>query len=374
MESSPSTLVFDQPRVQLAGGSSTVTWNCSLDFTALGIDQLRQCWLTFAPSLADGAAFTPAEWLATFTNWQLSGPDSVAALQVAGPGSVRIEEDSTACAFTSHWNVEAGFYSKYFATAASLLNESVTVTYTCQFPHHLYLGTSLYGTTAPATGLVVVTDTLYNSSFNNTLYSDRGVAGITLDGDTETLFDCRVNTGAALVTRRLLRSSVAAGSHTVVIRVQQAGFVYFDFLEAAVLSDVPDALTPRANVSPALDFDTDQTYKLSPARLTWMMNKLGYAGPLNEYLGVFWWNERKAVGGSVSTATVTFGGAFASGDKITLEFNPPSGAQLIKTVFSTDTPTGPRRRRGSSPSPGAHPRRLTTSIFPPWSPPRWEPR
>lgn len=339
LESSPSTLSFDQSQVQLAGGSSAVTWNCSFDFTALGIDQLRQCWLTFAPSLADGAAFTAAEWVATFSNWQLSGPASVAVLQVAGPGSVRIEEDSTACTFTANWSIESGFYSKYFAAAASLLNESVTVTYTCQLTHNLYIGTSLYGTTTAATGLALVTDTLYNSLFNNALYSDRGVAGIQLDGDTETLFDCRVNTGSALVTRRLLRSSVAAGTHTVVIRVQQAGFVYFDFLEAAVLSDVPDALAPRANVSPALDFDTDQTYMMSPARLMWMIDKLGYAGPMNEYLGVFWWNERTAVGGSVSTATVTFGGTFVSGDSIVLEFNPSTGAQLIKTVFPNDTPS-----------------------------------
>ena len=322
LASSPSTLSFDQSQVQFAGGSSAVTWNCSIDFTALGIDQLRQCWLTFAPSLANGVTFTASEWLATFSNWELTGPDSVAALQVAGPGSVRIEEDAGACTFTSNWNVESGFYSKYFATAASLVNESVTITYTCQFTHNLYIGTSLYGTTTPATGLVVVTDTLYNSSFNNTLYSDRGVAGVRLDGDAETLLDCRVNTGSALVTRRLLRSSVAAGKHTIVIRVHEAGFVYFDFLEAAVLSDVPDALTPRTNISPALDFDTDQTYKLAPARLMWMMNKLGYTGPMNEYLGVFWWNERTAVGGSVSTAQVTFGGTFVNGDSIVLEFNP----------------------------------------------------
>ena len=338
LASSPSSLSFDQTQLLLAGGSSAVTWNCSIDFTALGIDQLRQCWLTFAPSLANGASFTASEWLATFSNWQLTGPDSVAALQVAGPGSVRIEEDGASCSFTSNWSVESGFYSKYFAAAASLLDESVTITYTCQFTHNLYIGTSLYGTTAPAAGLVVVTDTLYNSLFNNNLYSDRGVAGVQLDGDTETLLDCRVNTGTALVTRRLLRSSVAAGKHTVIIRVQEAGFVYFDFLEAAVLSDVPDALTPRTNVSPALDFDTNQTYMLSPARVIWMMNKLGYAGPMNEYLGVFWWNERAAVGGSVSTAQVTFGGSFVAGDSIVLEFNPTAGAQLKKTVFASDTP------------------------------------
>ena len=30
--------------------------------------------------------------------------------------------------------------------------------------------------------------------YDGMLYSDRGVAGVRLDGDTETLLDCRVNT------------------------------------------------------------------------------------------------------------------------------------------------------------------------------------
>ena len=82
---------------------------------------LRQCWLTFAPSLANGAAYTASEWHATFSNWQLTDPtDSVPALQVAGPGSVRIEENDAACTFTANWTPEAGFYSKYFANAASV--------------------------------------------------------------------------------------------------------------------------------------------------------------------------------------------------------------------------------------------------------------
>jgi hypothetical protein len=310
--SNSASLSFDQAQIQFSGGSSAVTWNCSFDFTALGIDGIRQCWLTFAPSLANGSAFTGAEWNAVFSNWQLNGPEEIKALQVAGPGSVRIEQDSTACAFSTHWGVEAGFYSKYYAKAATLLDECVTVTYTCQFAHNLYLGTSLY--------------------------SDRGVAGIRLDGDTETLLDCRVNSGSAIVTRRLLRGGVPAGSHTVTIRVQQAGAVYFDFLEAAVLSDVPAALAPRTNISPALDFDTDHTYKLPPARLLWIFDQLGYAGPMNEYLGVFWWNERTALGGSVSTAQVTFAGPFVAGDSVILNFNPPGGAQLGKTIFAADTP------------------------------------
>jgi hypothetical protein len=343
--SSPTTLSFDRTQYAFTGGSSAVTWAISLNFTALGIDSIRQCWLTFAPSLANGVAFSPVEWVATFSNWQLleaDGLDTTKALQVAGPGSIRIEESDSACVFTPHWSVESGFYSGYFAKAASLLNESVTVTYTCQFAHNLYIGTSLYGTTAYAAGVTVVENTLYNPAIDGTFSSDRGIAGITLftNGvpDTETLLDCRVNTGAALVTRRLLRTAVPAGTHNVVIRIQTAGFVYFDFLEAAVLSDIPSALTPRTSVSPALDFDTDHTYKLPPARLLWIFDQLGYAGPMNEYLGVFWWNERIPSGGSYSTAQVTFAGTFAYMDAIVITFNPPDGTQLGKYVYPTDTP------------------------------------
>ena len=72
LATSPSTLAFDRPQIPLTGGSSEVTWNCSLDFAALGIGSLRQCWLTFAPSLANGTAFTAAEWQATFSNWQVN--------------------------------------------------------------------------------------------------------------------------------------------------------------------------------------------------------------------------------------------------------------------------------------------------------------
>ena len=304
-----STLAFDQSRFQFAGGSSAETWNCSLDFTALGIDQLRQCWLTFAPSLVTGD-YAATEWQAIFSNWTLSGPAATRALSVAGPGSVRIEEDSSACVYQGAWNIESGFYSKYFAKAASDPAASVTITYNCQFTHDLYVGTSLY--------------------------IDRGVAGIRLDNDTESTLNCYLNTGSALVTRRRVRTAVAAGRHTVTIRLASAGVFYFDFLEAAVASDAPDSLTPRTGISPALDFDTDHTYKLPPARLMWIMDKLGYAGPMNEYLGVFWWNERMLSGGSLSTAQITFSGAYSGGDTVFLTLN---GTTLGKSVFPADTPS-----------------------------------
>jgi hypothetical protein len=307
--SKASTLAFDQTQVALAGGSSEVIWTCTLDFTALGIDQLRQCWLTFAPVLANGAAYSATEWQADFSNWLLTaGTGAVANLQVAGHGSVRIEDRDTACQYTGNWGQEAGFYSNYFTHVTNDPLATLTVTYNCQFPHDLYVGTSLY--------------------------ADRAVAGVSFDGDTVTNLNCVLPDASAVVTRRLLRTGVAAGRHTVTFTIVTAGFFYFDFLEAAVPSDVPDALAPRGNISAALDFDTDHTYKLSPARLMWIFDQLGYAGPMNEYLGVFWWNQRALAGGSLSSAQVIFSGSFADGDAVFVALN---GSTMGKSVFPADT-------------------------------------
>ncbi|MDP9169009.1 MAG: hypothetical protein M3N54_00205, partial [Acidobacteriota bacterium] len=303
-----STLTLDRDRILLSGGSSDAAWNCSIDFSARGVDRLRQCWLTFAPSLVTGT-YSGAEWQAVFSAWQLQGNAATKALAFAGPGSVRLEEKDSACVYTGTWSLESGFYSKYFAKATSDLTASLTVTYSCQFAHDLYVGTSLY--------------------------SDRAVAGVRLDADTETSLDCRLSTSSAVVSRRRVRQAVPPGTHTVQFRILQAGVFYFDFLEAAVLSDVPAPLAARAHISPALDFDTDHTYKLSPARLMWIMDQLGYAGPMNEYLGVFWWNERILVGGSLSVAPITFTGSFVSGDSVFLSLN---GTTLGKSVFPGDTP------------------------------------
>jgi len=66
-------LSFDRTHIPLAGGRSDVTWNCKIDFTARGIGQIRQCWLTFAPALVT-ANLPATEWEATFSNWTLPGP------------------------------------------------------------------------------------------------------------------------------------------------------------------------------------------------------------------------------------------------------------------------------------------------------------
>jgi hypothetical protein len=294
--------------VQFSGGTSDGTWRITLDFSALGISQVRLMWLTFAPPLANGAAFTSTEWLATFTNWSVSGPAATRALRVAGPLSVRVEENDSWCSYTGSWGIEAGFFSDGFAKRSSTPGDSITIRYTCPGVHDLYLGTSLY--------------------------SDRGAVLAQLDGDTATRLDCVLPTAAAVNTRRRIRAGVAAGNHTVVLRLDNTGYFYFDFLEAVVPSDVPDALPPRPNLSPALDYSTDHTYKLAPARILWNFDKLGFSGPMNEYAGVFWWNQRAREGASFPSAEITFSGTFAEGDALFVNI---SGQVCGKVVFPNET-------------------------------------
>lgn len=302
------TLTAAQTTVRLSGGSSAATWRCTLDFTALGIDMLRQCWLTFAPALADSAAFTTTEWQATFSNWSLTDPNNVCTLSVAGPNSVRVEEDSTACTFTGNWVFEEGFFSGGGAVSSKTTNDSVTVRYSCTQTHELYLGTSLY----PGRCTKV---------------------GVRLDGDTETVLNCSLVNEPAVNTRRHLRGSVAPGTHTVTLRVLDSKPFYFDFIEAAVLSDIPAPPPARSQLSPALDYSTDHSWKLPPARILWIFNNLGFAGPVNQYIGIFWWNQRTNPTAVFPSLTVAFNGTWAAGDTVQLNF----GTVLAKTVFPQDT-------------------------------------
>ena len=305
-------LQVNNPVLQLTGGNSdNVVWNISIDFSALGIDQIRQAWLTFAPRLPDDGVYTDTEWTATFSNWSIADPNNVRTLQIAGPGSVRVANDDNRAVYAgAGWKVQsANNYWHGFARVTAERGDAVTLSYTCGQTHDLYLGTSLY--------------------------LDRGSIGVTLDGDTPTTLNCYLNTGSEVVTRRLFRQSVPGGTHTVTLTLQTSNPFLFDYIEAAVsTSDISDAIVTYDNVSPALDFDTDATYKMSPQRLLWHVQKLGFRGQLNEYLGVFWWNQRKRAGGVWNSAVVTFGGPWADGDVAQVSIG---GFTMTKSIITWDT-------------------------------------
>jgi len=295
-QSKTATLTATASSEALTGGSSAATWSISLDFSALGLTSLRQLWLTFAPALADGAEYSATEFECVFSNWTVTGANK--ALKVAGPGSVRIGSADAWCSYAgASWAREAGFYFRGFAQRASTVGDSVTIEYHCQHTHDLYIGVSLY--------------------------TDRGKWGVVLDGDSETLYSSYLATSSPVVTRQLVRSGVAAGAHRVTLTLRtkeaasSANFGYFDFVEAAVPSDVPDPDVTYSEVCPANDYGTDHGYKLSPQRLHWNLERLGFQGPRNVYVSVFWWNQRVRQGHTFPSASIDLAElTLASGDAV----------------------------------------------------------
>ena len=302
-----ATLTASQPLLQLAGGNSTATLQVTLDFSALGLTDIQQMWLTLAPRLANGTRMGMQEWKATFANWTVSGPQAVRQLQVPGPSSYWIRCIDRACSYTGQWALGDGFYlggqAKLGQTRAT-----VTIGYYSAYQHDVWLATE----------------------FNQT----GGNMQASLDGSAATATLNTNGGGAAITARRLLFADVAAGAHRVTLTVE-SGTLLFDHLIACVPTAGVPSMLPQTDVSAAFDYSTDHTYKLPPARILWLLNKLGLLGPVNEYIGLFWWNQRTCVGNAPGTAEVCFEGSFFEGDTIFLNIG---GQSCGKTVFGPDTP------------------------------------
>lgn len=304
-----SRLAASRDVIPFSGATSEATLRVRLDFTALGITEIRRMWLTLAPRLTGGGPFEPVEWLAEFQNWVLEGPEERRALRVAGPDSVRIASGSSECRYEGAWELEEGFYHDGHARVSRQIAGAVTVRYRCDLPHSLWLGTALTTDGAPV--------------------------GVRIDGLSHPSLSTALPGAEPVVTRRRLAALLGPGEHEVRLHSLDAGRFTFNFLEAAVEGDVPDAPPAQTFFSPALDYSTDHTYKLPPARLHWIFDRMGLTGPMNEYLGVFWWNQRKPSGGSLPSATVRAAGDFVEGDKLFLRI----GNQTFgKSVFAADTP------------------------------------
>lgn len=303
-----------------SGGVSDAVWRVTIRFAdhlaEPALAKIRQMWLTFAPPLANGVAFESTEWEAVFSNWSVADPLDKRKLAVAGPLSVRVEETDQWCQYSGSWSiVNTGFYSQGTGKRTTSSGSSVTVKYSCASAHDLYVGTMLG--------------------------SDCGQVQVRVDNGTPITLDCWLDSKfTPILTRRPVKSGMAPGEHTVVFTSTSNKEFHFDFLEAAVPGDVPDALPENTRVSPALDYSTDHTYKLPPARIHWNFDRLGYAAPMNEYIGVFWWNQRKRSGGTMPEARIEFSGTFDPGDGLFLKIGPaddPTVFRFGKYVFATDT-------------------------------------
>lgn len=303
---SPDPVNLSPPLQKLTGGVNPTSFHVSFSFTP-GFDQMRQCWLTLAPNLPWDStqplnppdpsmdtpslvAFTARNFNYVLSNITLTDPNSLLPLKVADPDkSVVVDSRDVWAEFGAGWVQESGFYHHGWAHAASTVGRMVKITYSCQYTHDLYLGTSLY--------------------------TDRGIFGVELDGVAQADLDCYLDTASQLNTRRVLATGVAAGTHTVLLTTKAGtgNVLYYDYLQAAIPADPVDAAITYAGVSAAADFDTDQTYKIAPARLLYIYQKLGLLGDLDFYAGVFFALIRRRKGGNFLSATVTVAGPFDPG-------------------------------------------------------------
>ena len=168
------------------------------------------------------------------------------------------------------------------------------------------------------------TDThdLYLGTFLNT---DCGMVAVTVDGVElpDSPFDLYLNEYGGTNASVKLASGVAAGTHVVEITAKfekhaasTGYYFYFDYLWPLVPEDVPDAPQEYSDVSLAIDFDTDHGYKKPPAWHLWQLQKLGFKGHADVYMGVFWNNKRRRVGATFPYATIAFSGDPAPGDVV----------------------------------------------------------
>jgi hypothetical protein len=249
------------------------------------------------------------EWRATISNLSVTGDRS---LKVGG-GAPRIEESDARCKYTGYWedytyggSFPTQWWSMGHARRCAPNNPSdlrkVTIRYSCQSAHDLYLGTFLS--------------------------TDCGRISVSVDGEPATTHDLYLNEYGGTTANLRLRSGVPAGNHTVEITAlfdrnpaSRGYYFYFDYLWPLVPQDVPDPPQEYPNVSLAIDFDTDHGYRKPPAWHLWQLQRLGFKGHADVYMGVFWNNKRRRVEARYPYATIQFSGDPVPGEVVSVKIS-----------------------------------------------------
>ena len=205
------------------------------------------------------------------------------------------------------------------------------------------------------------THDLYLGTFLNT---DCGMVAVSVDGVAlpGSPFDLYLNEYGGTTASVKLASGVAAGTHVVEITAtfdknaaSTGYYFYFDYLWPLVPQDVPDAPKEYSDVSLALDFDTDHGYKKPPAWHLWQLQKLGFEGHADVYMGVFWNNKRRRVGATYPYATVAFSGdsrCWRRGHDLDRRHDNRPRHRLRRDAAETSSPASARRSTGCSPACG----------------------
>ena len=236
---------------------------------------VRKVRWTWAADLQN-QEFSQTEFQVNVSNWSVVGTNTL--YRFAGQGSRRVEDTNASIAYSGSWQLETGNYSNSKIHSTSTPGDSVTITYSETSSHLAYLGLRRTDGAPPVT---IIVD---NGSAQQTT--------LALAGED--------------VLIRYPLGTRAAGSHTVTLR--HAGnasqTLYFDFLEIAYPSqNLPD-LPANSQLALATDWDTYHSQSLPAERTAWLINKLGFTGRVNHYVGALWFYEIVRTGTQYASLTV----------------------------------------------------------------------
>jgi hypothetical protein len=277
------------PRWQtLSGGTSPSKWKITLDFSSLTdihgasvpMGAVRKLRWTYAAHLQSGA-FVRSEFRVVISNWTVSGTNREYSL--AGPGSIRIEDNSTTVSYGGQWATSKGNFSGGSIHYTNTPGAFISCSYTAPREHFLYLGTRK----AESCGSIVIA------------VDGRNVRteGLHLAGED--------------VLLRVPLGRFSGGiTHTVLVTNtgQAASLFYFDFLEAVVPATTLPVFPADPVTTLATDWDTDHSIALAPERTAWLIQTLGFRGRANHYAGALWFYELCRPGHEYASAAITFNG------------------------------------------------------------------
>ena len=285
--SGAKTEAWEPAQANLSGGASPSKWRIDLDFSSLrdetGADvpmhAVRKMRWTWAAGVQTGS-YAETEFEAAVSNWQVTGTGRT--YQVAGRGSLRIEDDADPVTYSGNWTEARGNFSGGSIRHTHAPGASVSCTYQLPETHQLYLGTRK----APVCGSI----------------------SVVVDGGPPATFHLAL--GEDTLVRLPLGERAGQTVHCVTAtHTGGAGeYFYFDFLEAAVPTTELPTFTPDSQLTLATDWDTDHSLALPPERTAWMIESLGFRGRANHYVGAMWWYGVLQPGQRYASATITFSG------------------------------------------------------------------
>ncbi len=311
--SGAGTEQWQTPSAQFSGGQSPTAWNVALPFGRLtdinGVmvptSAVRKMRWTYAADLQPGN-FVRSEFEVMVSQWMVSGTNLT--YSIAGPGSLRIEDNSNQILYTGAWTQSLGNFSGSTIQYTTTNGDSLSCAYTFEAPHSLYLGTRI--------------------TFNS------GTIAVSVDGASPVSVNL-LYSGEDVLTRQLI-GQLAAGPHEVTITYAgpTGSYFYFDFLELAIPTQTLPVLAVDNRTTLATDWDTEHSQVLAAERTAWILNSLGYHGRANHYAGALWFYELSAPGNQYASGTVTFSGTPVFGQTTEIVLNQ-TAISHVNTIGDT---------------------------------------